>query len=79
MSSSRPIALGTSGRGDLAFFSHMTRFSAIQTGEQFLVAIRDLGSSFAFGESVDFCFAFFVFKGVKGADVHSIRVSGSGG
>ena len=79
VSSSRPVALGTSGQGSLAFFSHMTWFSAIETREWFLVAIRGLGSSFAFSESIDLCFAFFVFKGVKGADVHGIRVSGSGG
>ena len=79
MSSPRPVALGTSGRGDLAFLSHMTQFSAIETRERSLVAIRGLGSSFAFSESVDLCFTFFVFKGVKGADVHSIRVSGPGG
>ena len=79
VSSSRPVALGTSGRGDLAFFSHMTQLSAVETRERFLVAIRGLGSHFAFSESVDLCFAFFVLKGIKGADVHSIRVSGSRG
>ena len=64
MSSSRPVALGTSGRGDLAFLGHMTWFSAIETRKQFLVAIGSLGSSFASSESVDLCFTFFVFEGI---------------
>ena len=79
VSSSRPVALGTSGRGALAFFSHMTWISVVETRQQFLVAIRGPGSSFVCSESIDLCFTFFIFKGIQSADVHSVRISGSRG
>ena len=79
MSSPRPVALGTPGQGSLAFFGHMTRFSAIETRERFLVAVRGFGSSFALSEGINLGFAFFIFSGVKRADVHSVRVLGSRG
>ena len=79
VSSSRPFALRASGWGYLAFFRHVTWLSAIETWKFLLVAIRGSGSSFAFGECINFCFAIFICEGIQHTDIHSVRVSVSGG
>ena len=64
VSPSRPSAFWASGRGYLAFFSHVTQLSAIETGGWFLVAIRGSGSSFALREGIYFHFGFFIRGGI---------------
>ena len=60
VASSRPIAFQASGRGDLAFFCHMTWFSTVETREQFLVVIRGPGFPFSFSKGVDFHLGFLI-------------------
>ena len=57
----------------------MTWISAIEARKQLPVAVRGFGSSLALSESVDLCFAFFVFSGIKHTDIHGVQVSGSRG
>ena len=78
VASSRPIAFCTSGRWNLAFFSHVARLSAVEASDRFPVAIRGSGFPFSSSECIDFHFRFFIRSGVQCADVHCIRVSLSG-
>ena len=60
VASSRPIAFRALGGRNLAFFGHVARLSAIETSDQFPIAIR--GSSFPFssGECIDLYFRFLI-------------------
>ena len=75
VASSRPIIFHASGRWNLAFFSHVAWFSAIETSDWFPIAIRGSGFPFSSGECIDFYFGFLIRCGVQRANVHSIRVS----
>ena len=64
VASSRPITFCASGRRNLAFFSHVARLSAIETGDRFPIVIRASGLPFSSGECIDFHFGFHVRCGV---------------
>ena len=78
VASSRPITFCASCRRNFAFFSHVAWLSAIETSDQFPIAIR--GSSFPFSSSecINFHVGFLIRCGIQCADVHSVRVSLSG-
>ena len=78
VASSRPITFRASGRQNLAFFSHVARLSAIESGDRFPIAIRGSGLPFISGECVDLHFGFLVQSDVQCANVHSVRVLLSG-
>ena len=78
VASSRPIAFRASSVRNLAFFSHVARFSAIETSDRFLIANRGSGFPFSSSECVNFHFRFLIQCGIQCTDVHSVRVSLSG-